>query len=94
MVLKNLRKSKRKNKKYAIDLIDHKTGKKIRTINFGGIRKNGTPYDQFKDVTGLGVYTKYNTLDKEQRSRYYKRHKKSYGKYSADAMSKKYLWPK
>ena len=28
MVLKNLRKSTRKNKKYMIDLIDHKTGKK------------------------------------------------------------------
>ena len=80
MVLKNLRKSKRKDKKYAID--------------FGGIRKDGTPYPQFKDVTGLGLYTKYNTLDKEQRARYYKRHKKTYGKYSADTMSKKYLWPK
>ena len=94
MVLKNLRKSTRKSKKYMIDLVDHKTGKKIKVIHFGAIRPNGIPYEQFKDATGLGLYSKYNTLDKKQRARYYKRHNKSYGRYSADALSKKYLWPK
>lgn len=94
MVLQNLRKSTRKNKKYMIDLIDHKTDKKIRSIHFGAIRPNGIPYEQYKDTTGLGLYKKYNTLDKKQRTRYWKRHNKSYGRYSADALSKKYLWGK
>ena len=91
MVLRNLRKSTRKNKKYQIDLIDHKTKKKIRTIHFGAIKKDGTPYAQYKD-TALGLYSKYDHNDKDRRARYYKRHKKKYGKYSADALSKKYLW--
>lgn len=92
MVLKNLRKSTRKNKKYMIDLIDHKTGKKKRTIHFGAIKKDGTPYEQFKDSTGLGLYSKYDHNDKERKARYYKRHKRKYGRYSADALSKRYLW--
>ena len=92
MVLKNLRKSTRKTKKYMIDLIDHKTGKKKRTIHFGAIKKDGTPYNQFKDSTGLGLYSKYDHNDKDRKARYYKRHNKSYGRYSADALSKKYLW--
>tara|TARA_R110000772_G_scaffold64009_4_gene143122 strand:+ start:7435 stop:7713 length:279 start_codon:yes stop_codon:yes gene_type:complete len=92
MVLKNLRKSTRKTKKYMIDLIDHKTGKKKRTIHFGAIKKDGTPYNQFKDSTGLGLYSKYDHKDKDRKARYYKRHNKSYGRYSADALSKKYLW--
>jgi len=91
MVLRNLRKSTRKTKKYMIDLIDHKTKKKIRTIHFGAIKKDGTPYAQYKD-TALGLYSKYDHNDKDRRARYYKRHKKKYGKYSADALSKKYLW--
>lgn len=91
MVLRNLRKSTRKNKKYMIDLIDHKTKKKIRTIHFGAIKKDGTPYAQYKD-TALGLYSKYDHNDKDRRARYYKRHKKKYGKYSADALSKRYLW--
>tara|TARA_R110001592_G_scaffold208565_4_gene459626 strand:- start:91 stop:369 length:279 start_codon:yes stop_codon:yes gene_type:complete len=92
MVLKNLRKSPRKDKKYAMDLIDHVTNKKIRTIHFGGIKKDGTPYSQYKDRTPLKLYSKYDNLDKEKRKNYLKRHKKSYGKYSADTLSKKYLW--
>tara|TARA_R110000782_G_scaffold233899_1_gene320061 strand:- start:348 stop:623 length:276 start_codon:yes stop_codon:yes gene_type:complete len=91
MVLKNLRKSTRKNKKYMIDLIDHKTKKKIRTIHFGAIKKDGTPYSQFKDKA-LGLYSKYDTNDKARRKLYYKRHNKKYGKYSADTLAKKYLW--
>jgi len=91
MVLKNLRKSTRKNKKYMIDLIDHKTKKKIRTIHFGAIKKDGTPYSQFKDKA-LGLYSKYDNNDKERRKRYLKRHNKKYGKYSADTLAKKYLW--
>ena len=62
MVLKDLRKSTRKTKKYMITLYHHKTGKKIRDI--------------------------------KKRTAYYKRHNKSFGRYSADALSKKYLWGK
>lgn len=94
MVLKNLRASPRATKKYVMTLFDHKTGKKIRDIHFGGIRKDGTPYSQYKDTTGLGLYTKYDTLDKKKRDAYYKRHKKNYGPYSADSLSKRFLWGK
>ena len=94
MVLKDLRKSTRKTKKYMMTLFDHKTGKKIRDIHFGGIRSNGIPYSHYKDTTGLGLYTKYDTLDKKKRTAYYKRHNKSFGRYSADALSKKFLWGK
>jgi len=74
-----------------IDLIDHKTGKKKKTIHFGAIKKDGTPYSQFKDKA-LGLYSKYDNNDKERRKRYLKRHNKKYGKYSADTLAKKYLW--
>lgn len=92
MVLKNLRKSTRKNKKYMIDLVDHKTGKKKRSIHFGAIKKDGTPYAQFKDSTGLGLYSKYDHNDKDRKASYYKRHKRKFGRYSADTLAKKYLW--
>tara|TARA_R110000764_G_scaffold92621_1_gene175973 strand:+ start:583 stop:858 length:276 start_codon:yes stop_codon:yes gene_type:complete len=84
-------KSKRKFKKYKVVIVG-KDGKKIKTINFGGIRKNGIPYGQFKDTTPLKLYSKYDHGDKERRTRYLKRHKKDYGKLSADYFSKKYLW--
>tara|TARA_R110000772_G_scaffold33153_4_gene80822 strand:- start:4541 stop:4759 length:219 start_codon:yes stop_codon:yes gene_type:complete len=66
--------------------------RKKKTIHFGAIKKDGTPYSQFKDSTNLKLYSKYDTNDKERRKLYYKRHNKNYGKYSADALSKKYLW--
>ena len=97
-------KSARKNKKYKV--VIYKKDKKIKTIHFGGIKKDGTPYPQFKDSTPLKLYSKYDTNDKERkklyskydtndnerRTLYYKRHKKDYGKLSADYFSKKYLW--
>ena len=83
-------KSARKNKKYKV--VIYKKDKKIKTIHFGGIKKDGTPYPQFKDTTPLKLYSKYDTNDKERRTLYYKRHKKDYGKLSADYFSKKYLW--
>ena len=83
-------KSARKNKKYKV--VIYKKDKKIKTIHFGGIKKDGTPYPQFKDTTPLKLYSKYDTNDKERKKLYYKRHKKNYGKLSADYFSKKYLW--
>lgn len=49
-------------------------------------------YEQYKDSTGLNLYTDLNHLDTKRRDLYYKRHNKNYPKYSADYFSKKYLW--
>ena len=63
-------KSKAKNKKYAV----RTPGGKL--INFGAIKPDGTPYAQFKDSTGLGLYSKYDHGDKARRERYRARHRK------------------
>ena len=57
-------KSKRKNKKYSV------TTPSGKTIHFGDIR-----YSQFKDSTGLGLYTHLNHGDKERRKKYLARAK-------------------
>jgi len=88
-------KSEKPLKKYKAILQNKKTGKNV-SIHFGGIRDNGKPYEQWKDSTGLGLYTKYNHRDKERRKRYQNRHNKekpSFKKYwSAGYFSWKYLW--
>jgi hypothetical protein len=43
-------------------------------IHFGAIQ-NGIPMDQYKDSTGLGLYTKYDHLDPKRRKLYRARHK-------------------
>ena len=87
------KKSTRANKKY---MVEYK-GKKI---HFGAI-VNGTPMDQFKDSTGLGLYSKYDHGDKKRRASYRARHKAiklkdgtlAYkNKNSASYWSMKYLW--
>lgn len=60
-------KSTRKDKKYMVVY----NGKKI---HFGAIQ-NGTPMDQYKDSTGLGIYSKYDHGDKKRRASYRSRHK-------------------
>jgi len=52
-------KSTRKNKKYSVTT---PSGKKI---HFGDVR-----YSQYKDSTGLGLYTHLNHGDKERRKKY------------------------
>lgn len=84
-------KSKNKNKKYDAILLNKKTGR-INKISFGAIRPSGEPYPQFKDRTGLGLYTKYNHNDKLRRERYYRRFGKKAVKYTAKWFSHKYLW--
>ena len=88
-------KSSKKDKKYTAILQNKKTSKQ-RKIHFGGIRKDGEPYSQFKDATGLGVYSKYNSNDKDRRARYRKRHSKevpSFKDYwTAGLFSYKFLW--
>lgn len=88
-------KSKAKNKKYTA-IVGYKN--KRRRVNFG---QKG--YTQYKDSTGLGLYSKNNNNDKKRRKAYFKRHsgvtnksaalKKEYGsKITAKWLSHKYLW--
>lgn len=86
-------KSTRANKKYMVMY----NGKKI---HFGAI-VNGKPMEQFKDSTGLGLYSKYDNGDKKRRASYRARHKAiklkdgtlAYkNKNSPSYWSMKYLW--
>ena len=58
-------KSNRSGKKYSVIT---PSGKKI---HFGA-----TGYSQYKDTTGLGVYSHLNHLDKNRRKKYKMRHEK------------------
>ena len=83
-----LRKSTRAFKKYmAIFPSDTKGNTKGKTVHFGDNR-----YEQYKDSTGLNVYTHLNHGDSERRARYYARHGKTAKKHSAKWFSHKYLW--
>ena len=68
-------KSDRKGKKYKAILKNKQTGREVG-VHFGAIKPDGTPYEQYKDSTGLGLYTRYNHNDKQRRKRYHERHKK------------------
>jgi hypothetical protein len=80
--------SHRKDKKYDALLADG------RVIHFGGVKRDGKPYDQFKDSTPLKAFSKYDHNDKTRRERFYKRHGPldESNPYTADWFSKKYLW--
>ena len=82
-------KSNRKNKKY---MVEYK-GKKI---HFGDIR-----YSQFRDTTGLGLYSHLDHNDKKRQERYLKRAKgikNSKGEYtyldpeSSNYYAVRFLW--
>ena len=71
-----------------------------KTIHFGAI-VNGKPMEQFKDSTGLGLYSKYDHNDKERQKRYLARSKGIKtkdgkltwnDKESANYYSVKFLW--
>lgn len=94
-------KSKIKHKKYTAYVQDLKS-KKIRQIHFGA-----DGYEQFKDSTGIGYYTKYNHGDLRRRRNYFSRHssgiktkkeatimeiKKNKGLFNSKILSHKYLW--
>ena len=84
-------KSKKSTKKYTAILVHRRTGRTVQ-VNFGGIRSNGIPYDQFRD-TALGLYSQYDHEDKDRRRRWLKRHAKDgFNAYSASYFAKKYLW--
>lgn len=87
------KKSTRKGKKYMVKVGD-------KWIHFGAI-VNGVPMEQFKDSTGLGLYSNYDHKDKERRKRYLARAKGIKDKQgnltwnnpeSANYFSIKFLW--
>jgi len=70
-----------KNKKYRVVLNNGKH------IDFGDAR-----YSQYRDSSPLRLYSKLDHRDKDRRARYYSRHSIDYPEFSADWLSKKYLW--
>jgi len=81
-------KSTMKNKKYDALFRNNTTGK-IKKLSFGDRR-----YAQYKDSTGLGVYSHLNHGDPHRRSFYHQRHAKDAvdGYYSPGMLSLKFLW--
>jgi hypothetical protein len=60
------------NKKYKV-VIEDKYGNR-KTVQFGAIRDDGTPYEQYEDKTPLQLYTTYNHYDLKRRQNYRHRH--------------------
>lgn len=76
-----------KTKKYNAILLNKKTGRNVR-VPFGG-----RGYEQYKDSTGLGLYSKYDHADKNRRRLYRARHKNDNLKdYGPGYFSWYYLW--
>lgn len=44
----------------------------VKTVRFGGIKEDGTPYEQYEDKFGL--YSNYDHKDKKRRKNYRNRH--------------------
>jgi hypothetical protein len=86
--LVDFEKSKTKNKKYDAILLNQSNNKTVR-IPFGDSR-----YQQYKDSTGLGLYSNKNHGDLKRRELYRQRHAKDIkkGYYSAGYMSYYFLW--
>ena len=81
-------KSDRKNKKYN-GILQNKLNGKIVKIPFGH-----SFYEQFKDSTGLGLYSNKDHGDLKRRQLYRQRHAKDIrkGYYSPGFMSYYFLW--
>ena len=75
-----IKKSTMKHKKYMAVFKD-------KTIHFGDNR-----YPQYKDKTGLKLYSHLDHGDEKRKKQYYARHGKEAEKYSAKYFSHKYLW--
>ena len=86
--LKKFQKSNRKNKKYDAVLIN-KINNKFVNVPFGDSR-----YEQYKDNTGLKLYSSKDHGDKKRRDSYKSRHSKDVreGYYSPGYFSLNYLW--
>jgi len=80
-------KSHLSGKKYDAVLKNKKT-ERLKLVPFGDVN-----YNQYKDTTGLGLYTNKNTLDKKRRDLYRKRHQGELeNKYSSGYFSLRFLW--
>lgn len=90
--LEGFRKSKTKLKKYDGLLKDNQG--RIVAVPFGAMRKDGIPYQQYKDRTGLGLYSAFDHGDKDRRNRYHARHKKDAqpGMFSPGWFALHFLW--
>lgn len=75
-------KSTRKNKKYAVLFTDGRP-----TVHFGA-----ADMPQYKDSTGLGLWSEYDHGDEERRKSFRARFKSPGPKYSARWFSWHYLW--
>jgi hypothetical protein len=85
--LVKFQKSKTKGKKYDA-IIEDTTNKKRMRVPFGAIG-----YEQYRDDTGLKLYTRYDHLDKERKKNYLKRHQSTrFKKWSPSWFSAVYLW--
>jgi len=62
-------KSTRKGKKYM-------TRYKGKLIHFGALKSDGKGYQQYRDRTGLGLYSHLDHNDPERRKKYRERHGK------------------
>ena len=82
-------KSRNKKKKYDAVLRNKETGN-INRIGFG----SRIPLmEQYKDTTGLGLYSSLDHLDKKRRDNFMKRHQcKNADKYTAKWYSCNFLW--
>ena len=79
-------------KKYDAILRNKKTGG-IKRIPFGAIKFTDVPWSQFKDNTGLGLYSKYNNYSTKARNRFRLRHfKAAKSKFSSGWFSWNFLW--
>jgi len=87
-VLLGFNRSTRANKKYDAILIKKNTHKTVR-VPFGDNR-----YQQYKDSTGLRLYSHLDHNDKTRRANYWNRHRKDIDldNYTAGNFALKYLW--
>ena len=79
--------SRTKNKKYDAIIEDRKT-KRTQRVPFGQIG-----YEQYKDSTGLKLYSRLDHGDEERRKNYKARHEKTrHKKFSASWFADNFLW--
>jgi hypothetical protein len=81
------KKSKAKNKKYDAILQNKSTGS-LKRVPFGDAR-----YEQYKDSTGVGLYSHLDHHDEKRRKQYRLRHHgEDKNKFSSGYFSMRYLW--
>lgn len=75
-------------KKYTVFYRNKNNGKEGK-VSFGSTTKK---YAQFKDSTGLGLYSKQDHGDIERRVNYWKRQKPDLSRFNANTLSAIFLW--